>query len=114
MKNRASLFLMEQLVMLLVFALCAALCLGAFARADALSADVRRRSEAAILAQNAAELLKSTGDPEAAMKLSGGDLTMSILEEDSGIAGLKQAKIVISHENREIFVLQTGWQEVGR
>ena len=59
MKSKATLFLMEQLVMILVFALAAALCLGVFARADAMSRQLARRDEAVILARNAAELLKA-------------------------------------------------------
>ena len=42
MKSKAPLLLMEQMVMLLVFALAAALCLQAFVKSDGLS----RRSEA--------------------------------------------------------------------
>ena len=61
MKNKAPLSLMEQLVMLLIFALAAALCLQVFV----LSAQMSRRCEAtdhAITAvQNAAETLKATG-----------------------------------------------------
>ena len=64
MRSKASLFLMEQLVMLLVFALAAALCLGVFVRADRISEETHQRDQAVILACNAAELLKSIGDPE--------------------------------------------------
>ena len=110
MKSKASLQLMEQLVMLLVFALAAALCLGVFRRADALSEDLTRRDEAVILAQNAAEVLKSTGDVQLVQQ-SHGDFTLEILEEDSGISGLRQVSIVVFYENSEVFALRTGWQE---
>ena len=64
MKSKATLFLMEQLIMILVFALAAAVCIGVFAKTNAISEDIARRDEAMIIAQNAAEILKSTGDPE--------------------------------------------------
>ena len=41
MKSKASLLLMEQLVMVLVFALAAALCLQVFLRADQISTEIR-------------------------------------------------------------------------
>ena len=62
MKSKATLVLMEQLVMLLVFALAAALCLNVFARADEISKQTARRDEAVLIAQNAAEILKSGTD----------------------------------------------------
>lgn len=115
MKSKATLFLMEQLVMLLVFALAAALCLGIFVRADSISAETKRRDEAVNLACNAAELLKATGDPQqTAQQIASGAFALEILEEDSGIPGLGQAKIVVSYEQRELFSLQTGWQEVAQ
>ena len=72
MKNKAPLALMEQLVMLLVFALAAALCLQIFVFSRQLSDYCGMRSHGITVAQNAAELLKSTG----------GDL-----EECAGIGG---------------------------
>lgn len=61
MKSKAPLALMEQLVMLLVFALAAALCVQAFSAADSLSRQGERRDRAALLAQNTAEMLKEYG-----------------------------------------------------
>ena len=113
MRSKASLFLMEQLVMLLVFALAAALCLGVFVRADHISEETQQRDQAEILACNAAELLKSIGDPEKVLELvETGEFTLKILEENSGIVGMGQATIVISRDHTEVFSLQTGWQEV--
>ena len=61
MKRRASLLLMEQIIMLLVLALVAALCLRAFAWADTTSRDNRDRDMALLQLQSAAETLKSRG-----------------------------------------------------
>ena len=57
MKQKTSLLLMEQLVMILVFALAAARGLQIFAKADAISQETARRDRAVVLARNAAELL---------------------------------------------------------
>lgn len=59
MKNKASLLLMEQLVMILVFALCAALCLQCFVAADEISRETALRDRAVLLAQNTAECMKA-------------------------------------------------------
>ena len=61
MKNRTTLVLMEQLLMILVFALAAALCLRAFALSDRLSRESEAQDRAVLLAQNAAEVCKAGG-----------------------------------------------------
>lgn len=58
MRSKAPLVLMEQLVMLLVFALAAALCVQAFALSDRTSIRNAARDRAVLEAQNAAEALK--------------------------------------------------------
>lgn len=113
MKHRASLMLMEQLVMILVFALAAALCLGVFAKAEAISRETARKEEAVVLAQNAAELLKHTGDPEQVRsRLDTGNFVLLIREEKTTLPGLWEGEIVIFLEEQEIFRLRTGWREV--
>ena len=115
MKSKASLVLMEQLIMLLVFALAAALCLGVFAQANEISLQTARRDEAVILAQNAAEILRATGDAALAQTVAeNSGYTMVIQEEPSEIQGFCQATIVVFYENSESFSLRTGWQEVDR
>lgn len=74
MRSRAPLILMEQMVMLLVFALAAALCLQAFVKSDALSSRGEARDRAAVLCQNAAETLRACGgDFEEAARELGAD-----------------------------------------
>ena len=58
MKSKAPLVLMEQVVMVLVFALTAAFCLRMFVLADRLSVKYEATDRAVIEAQNAAEWLK--------------------------------------------------------
>ena len=62
MKHRGSLALLEQAVMLLVFAVAAVVCLQAFAWSSQTSKAMERQDQALILAQNAAETLKHTHD----------------------------------------------------
>lgn len=61
MRSRTPLALMEQLVMILVFALAAAFCLRIFVLSDRISKDNQVFSYALFEAQNTAELLKETG-----------------------------------------------------
>lgn len=60
MKSKAPLVLMEQLVMVLVFALSAAVCLQVFALSGGLSRTCEARDRAVVIAQNAAETLKGS------------------------------------------------------
>lgn len=113
MKSKASLVLMEQLMMVLVFALAAALCLQVFAKAAEISDQTAQRDEAAVLAQNAAELLKGTrGDVEKVQSLSGSGYRLEIQMQDADIPGLGQAKIEVFHGDTRLISLCTGWQEV--
>lgn len=110
MRSRASLALMEQLIMVLVFALAAALCLRCFAASEAISQETIRRDRAVQIAQNAAERLKAGQVPE--QPEAGFDLELR--EEDSGIPGLAQTEIRVLWEGELLYTLNTGWQEVGR
>lgn len=61
MRSKTPLVLMEQMIMLLVFALASALCLQAFVKSDQMSRDSENRDRALQAAQNAAEVIRSTG-----------------------------------------------------
>ena len=115
MKNKTSLLLMEQLVMVLVFALAAALCLTVFVKADRISRETARRDEAVLLAQNAAQALKATsGDTERAIvTASGSDYRMEIERTDTHSL-LGQAEIRVWQEDELVFTLRVGWQEVAQ
>lgn len=117
MKNKTSLLLMEQLVMVLVFALAAALCLSVFVKADQISQETVQRDEAVMLAQNAAEMLKATADIELVRQKLESDAAaagyrLEISPIESEIPLLGQAEISIWLDNEQIFNLRTGWQEV--
>lgn len=73
MRSKAPLALMEQVVMVLVFALAAALCVQAFALSGTMSRRNEARDRALQQAQNVAETLKSThGDYRTAAEQYGG------------------------------------------
>ena len=66
-KSKAPLVMLEQMVMLLVFALAAALCLQAFVKSDAASRESEARDRAANLCQSMAEIMRTNGgDSQAA------------------------------------------------
>lgn len=112
MKNKEMLVLMEQLIMMLVFALAAALCLRIFVQAKTISEETARYEEAMIAAQNTAQALKTTADPEKAEALIQSEpYTVQIGEKASGVPGLGIAEIVVSYEGEEICALITSWQE---
>lgn len=68
MRSKAPLTLMEQMVMLLVFALAAGLCLQAFVRSNAVSEQGDVRDQAVVAVQSAAEAIRhSGGDVEHAL-----------------------------------------------
>lgn len=142
MRSKAPLLLMEQMVMLLVFALAAALCLQAFVKSDSISLDSGNRDRAATLCQSAAEAVRHCGgDMLGAAELleapysydgEGSPLEIHYNEGwtacdsqeyafclrvnpvDSGVAGLGKAAVeVTGAESQEvIFTLQVAWQEV--
>ena len=136
MKSKAPLVLMEQLVMVLVFALSAAVCLQVFALSGRLSRTCEARDRAAVMAQNAAETLKACGGDydEAAQRLGGcwdgqtwtvgydanwdrteGEAVycLSVTPGESGQKLLGMAEIAVyDGDEGELFSLYTAWQEV--
>ena len=131
-RSKAPLAMMEQIVMLAVFALAAALCLQAFVKSDQMSKDSEARDRAMTLCQSAAEAVRhSGGDLEQAAELLGvpygayaqeepafsahysGDWTLSDTREyayvlraeqlDSGVDGLGKASVkVLSASDQKV------------
>ena len=128
MRSKAPLALMEQLVMLLVFAMAAALCLRAFALSDQISRQGEVRDQAVLQVQNMAETLKSCGgDYEKAATLLGGRWDGAQWEWQLSPASAYSARAV-PEESREpllgkarvtafsadgtcLFTLSVAWQE---
>lgn len=111
MRSRASLLLLEQLMMVLFFALTAAICMQAFVKADEISIHNNRQDRAVMLAQNAAELIKSGESIESIPQDE--EYPMEISMEESGVEGLSRATISIGHieEEAPLFTITVGWQE---
>lgn len=134
MKSKATLALMEQTLMILVFALAAALCLQAFVQADRLSREDSARDRAMVYAQNAAETLKSCrGDYAAAAALGGGSwdgaawvicydendqrgtepYRLEVLPAHTGLAYLGKASVRVYDASGGLLTqLDVCWQEV--
>lgn len=138
MKGKTHLVLLEQIVMLAVFALAAALCLRAFALADRLSRENMVRDRAVLLAQNTAEVCRSgRGDTAFLMEKLGGegsaqswkafcgeDLSIvedsdqpvyrvAVLHEESKKPGLGRAEVSVymAEDGRLLVKLPVAWQE---
>ena len=135
MKNKAPLALMEQLVMVLVFALAAALCLQVFVFADRVSRRCEAEDYAVRVAQSAAEVLKSTsGDFGRAADMLGGScedgawkigydkhwlqttgdaaywLEATAVDSGHGLLGMADVMVETS-DSDELFRLTVAWQE---
>lgn len=133
MRSKAPLVLMEQLVMVLVFALAAALCLQAFVLAQKSSRQNELRDGAVTTAQTMAETLKHTqGDYEAAAALAGGiwdghtwgitaaqsqasdGYVVLATPADTGDALLGGAELTaLTQQGEWLFSLAVAWQEEG-
>ena len=114
MKSKGSLQLMELLVMILVFAMAAALCLEVFVKSREISLETARRDQGVALGRNAAELLKATGgNVEGAENLAPQDYKIEITRKSSDLEGLARAEIQVFFREELVFSLETGWQEAG-
>lgn len=135
MRSKAPLALMEQMVMLAVFALAAALCLQAFVQSEMMSRESEARSRAAALCQNAAELMRHAGGELSALEELGatregegfsayygegwglGDpvewaYRLTVRPVESGTSGLGKASVCVSKaDGTVLFELETAWQE---
>ena len=109
MRRWHSLVLIEQLIMVLVFALAAALCLQAFALANRISRDNAVRDQAMLRAQTAAETIKSCrGDGARAAELVGGTWNPSPEgTADSGIWHISYDKNWVETRGDASYVTET-------
>lgn len=138
MHSKAPLALMEQILMLLVFALSAALCLQVFALSGKISHGMEDRAFAVTEVRNAAESIKiSGGDFEKHAELFGGKAeeeswkafydeewkTVSeseavyiveavSLETENPLLGAAEVG-AFEKNGKELFKLKVAWQEVG-
>ena len=137
MRSKAPLALMEQMIMVLVFALAAALCLRAFAASDDLSREKELRDRALTEGQSMAELAKAcsgqlflaagiyggTWDGTLWVCFFDGDWNETQREEEAacrlevapepGEEGLGQAQVTAwaAGEEEPLFSFPVAWQE---
>lgn len=134
MRSKAPLSVIEQVIMLLVFALAAAVCLQGFAWADSTSRHNQNRDLALVQAQNAAAILQNNGgDLTAAAEIMGGRVEgqrWGIHYDEQweqtdmeGVFALQvsvrplmplmgTAQITVADENELLAELVVNWQEV--
>lgn len=125
MKNKTFLPLIEQMIMILIFALAAAFCLQGFASADRLSKRQAVLTEAVVTVQNTAEILKSShGDYDLAAELLTGtvtdtglqiqteDYTLTATATEEQLDSLASAKIKVLYKTETLYELTVSWQEV--
>lgn len=134
MKNKTSLLLIEQALLLLVFALASAICLRAFVWADARSEDNADRDRAMIEVQNAVEIAKAVrGDWMGAAAIYGGTgseegwfieydadwekgpkaepFMLRVKNVDSGNALLGTAQVQMMKDGQVLLEVTAAWQE---
>ena len=78
--TRSGLFAIELLIAVGIFSLCAAICVGLFARSEVMSRDSADLDRAVAEARSAAECFKAAGgDLEETARLTGGELAQDVL-----------------------------------
>lgn len=125
MKNKAPLALIEQVIMLLVLAVAATLCLQAFLWADRQADENSRKDYALQQMQNTAEALKAAaGDLNAAAQTAGGHVEngvwlqnfegcqIKVIPQESGNDLLGMASITAEADGDPLGNLTVCWQEV--
>ena len=111
MHKKTTLSMMELLMMVLVFSLCAALSMQAFATSHRISQTQHQRETAAILAQNEAESIKANGGAHEAYTREENGFSISVTPMETSLPTLGKAEITVSSESTS-FSLNISWQEV--
>lgn len=127
MKNKASLTLIEQVIMLLVLAVAAAVCLQIFVSAAAMAKRSALQDRALQQAQSCGEVLKSTaGDMEEAALILGGTVKEGVLQLNAeGVTVmaektpgknplLGEAAVSVYSNDTQLYIFNVYWQEVAK
>ena len=139
MKSKTPLMLMEQLIMILIFALAAAWCMRLFVHAAKLAEQNEAVFQASFLAQNTAEEIKSRGGafdelffseewkqehgvwiraydadwtPISESEHEGALYRLEVREEETELSGLVKVRVSVWNEEQELFAIPVAWQEV--
>ncbi|MDO5445754.1 MAG: hypothetical protein Q4F31_09075 [Eubacteriales bacterium] len=115
MKNKAVLSLIEQVIMVLVFAVAAAICLRVFMHADSISQDSSYTDSAFVMAQNTAEMIKnSCGElllEEGTYFLKENDLVLKAELSETDNQYLGAAEITVYREDEILCEIPVRWQK---
>ncbi len=123
MRDRTFLVLMEQLIMIVVFAVSSAVCLNIFVYSWQISRKSEAKYEAAFIAQSIAEDIKATdgtmlftwdernGAFYKEYSEEGRRYTAEIMADEDA-EGFNKAEIKVIFEQEEIFSIPVAWQEV--
>lgn len=121
-RSKAPLALMEQVIMVLVFAMAAVLCIQAFVVAGQFSKESNGIDKAAIVGQTMAELAKSqrgqvqeeiyyTTDWEVTDEAYGVYLVRFHKNATDGLLGSGTVTVTRIEDNKELFAINAAWQE---
>lgn len=113
MKSKTTLSLIEQVLMLLFFALAAAVCLRIFAHAGEISADTRRQSEALSIAEEAAEQLRAGKAPDEIVisEETADELRLQTMPWSGETEFLGGAEVSVYDGDRLLLSLPVRWQK---
>ena len=113
--KRSSMFLLELMAMVLIFSLCATVCMRMIGSSWAMSEQSEQLTEAVYLAESAAAHIQSGSSPDM-LGLPGGEALAGegyVLdsEEISNENGLCVARISVTFENELIYALDVTYEE---
>lgn len=121
MRNKTLLVLLEQLVMVLVFALSAAFCLRVFVLSDRISREQETMTQAVLQAQNMAELLKGSSEYRERVSETGTwcyqevpGYRVEVEKVPEQMEGLEKVmvRVLDSETGQEYIQIPVAWQEV--
>ena len=113
MSNKSTLSLIEQVIMILVFSVAAAICLKVFVYSDSLSKNSEMTAEAYRIAQSAAEEVKNSfGEIPGGLPCEREEdgLVLRILPEETGSEYLGGATVSVFSGGSELCSLPVRWQ----
>ena len=118
MKSKSTLSLIEQIIMVLVFAVVSAICLKVFMYSNDLSKEVEEKDNAYLMIQTAADMIKNTSgkimkDGEYSYEQNGTVLTAK--ESENGDEYLGSAQITVCDSKGNVIAeMPVKWQRGGK
>jgi len=111
-RSKSTLFLIEQLIVIAVFAICAVACISILTAAYFNASDSRAKSNAVLKAESAAEVFKAIGnDIDTTMNILGG--INGVRYNYPGVTVFYDSYWQVSNENNASYVLHIGYYPTG-